>query len=134
MIGQRLVRVLCEKCKEPVLPSPELRVKLERFTGRLSPRVERGPYKEITLYKPKGCAACGGLGFRGRIAIFELLEINDELKMNIASLTDEISIKKVAASQGMVTMQEDGILKALQGVTTFEEVEEATGPLVVINE
>ncbi len=135
VIAQRLVRVLCEKCKARAPLDAALQEKLARFLNRLPKRVDRAPYRAIAIFAPKGCAACNNLGYRGRLAIFELLEVSDDLKAMIPQVADEISMKKVAASQGMVTMQEDGVLKVIQGITTFEEVEEVTGPLgISINE
>ncbi len=76
----------------------------------------------LYLYKGKGCDKCGGTGYSGRIGIFEVLDINDKIsRMMMQSVTDK-DIEKVAQEQGMLTMIEDGYLKALEGITTIEEV------------
>ena len=76
----------------------------------------------LYLYKGKGCDKCGGTGYSGRIGIFEVLDVNDKIsRMMMQSVTDK-DIEKVAQEQGMLTMIEDGYLKALEGITTIEEV------------
>jgi type IV pilus assembly protein PilB len=83
--------------------------------------------KKIVVYKGKGCDLCNDTGYKGRIAMVEVIDITDEVK-NI--ITDkhgsEAELEKVLPHQGMVTMREDGILKALAGVTTLMEVERVT--------
>ena len=129
IIAQRLVRKLCEHCKvaEPV--TPELASKIKRFLGKLPKRVDKKDYENTQLFKPKGCAKCVNLGYKGRIAVFELLEVQDEMEALISPSVGESTIYKQANKQGMVTMQEDGILKTISGITTFDEVEGVTGPL-----
>jgi len=147
IIGQRLVRRLCEACKKTSAPDGALAENIKKFVGQLPARVNKEPFQNINLYKPVGCEKCGGKGYRGRIAIFELL-VNDpeyaavggnsekESKTTRATLEQliekgagETEIRAWARSEGMVAMQEDGILKAITGITTIAEVEEATGPI-----
>ena len=93
-------------------------------------RVDRQNFaKGLNIYKPKGCKSCNNFGFRGRIGIFEFLEAGSKFEEVILEEASEVALKKLGESQGMVKMQEDGILKALLGITTFEEVEEITGPI-----
>jgi type IV pilus assembly protein PilB len=130
IIAQRLVRRLCPECKTAVQLSDELKVKIKKFLEDLPERVDRAPYNNVLqIYQAKGCSKCNGFGYRGRIGIFELLIVTQELQELIIQEASEIAIEKLARKQGMVKMQEDGILKVLMGITTFEEVEEATGPL-----
>jgi general secretion pathway protein E len=114
ILAQRLVRKLCPECKEAFVPSTELveEMKLRRFaqTG------------DIVLYKPAGCPACGGLGYRGRMAIIEFLPMTDPLRKLIMAHEDAGVIQKLAMAEGMTTMYEDGLLKVIQGSTTLEEV------------
>ncbi len=114
ILAQRLVRKLCPECKEAFVPSVELveEMKLRRFaqTG------------DIVLYKPAGCPACGGLGYRGRMAIIEFLPMTDPLRKLIMAHEDAGVIQKLAMAEGMATMYEDGLLKVIQGSTTLEEV------------
>lgn len=129
VIAQRLVRRLCEKCKVKENVSDELKKKIEKFLEKIPRRVKKDEYKNPQIYKAKGCAKCGGLGYKGRIGIFELMIVGDEMESLITPGVREIDIFHQARKQGMVTMQEDGILKTLKGITTFEEVERVTGSL-----
>ena len=78
--------------------------------------------KPLTVYSAQGCIKCNRTGFAGRIALFEVLSMTDALADIIAKEPSENSIQKEAQRQGMVTMKQDGIIKALNGVTTIEEV------------
>lgn len=129
IIAQRLVRKLCEHCKvEQKIPA-DLETKIKKFLTSLPKKVDRKEFEKLQLFQPKGCPKCSGLGYKGRIAIFELLEVGDEMESLITPAVGEVSISKQALKQGMVTMQHDGILKVISGITTFEEIEGVTGPL-----
>jgi general secretion pathway protein E len=111
VVGQRLVRRLCPTCRVPY-PAPEellRRFGIESATG-------------ATLYKPCGCAGCGGSGYAGRQAITEVLEINEAIQRLILAKADTGAIERCAVAGGMRTMNQDGIAKALGGLTTVEEV------------
>lgn len=112
VLAQRLVRMLCPKCKEGYSPSPEER----RWLG---PDVPAG---EITLYRPRGCAVCKSKGFRGRTGLFELFITDDETAQLVSRGASEREILAVAKAHGMRGMAEDGKLKVLQGVTSISEV------------
>ena len=114
ILAQRLVRKLCPNCKQPYSPSPGMidDLKLRRFA----------PSDEITLYKPKGCASCGGLGYRGRMAIIEFLLMSDPIRKLVMAHEEAGEILKLAIEEGMTTMYEDGLAKVVQGITTLEEV------------
>mgnify|MGYP001578809873 CR=1 FL=1 len=129
IIGQRLVRRLCEKCKGKDTPSDELKKKIKKVLERLPERVDKGEFKALEIYKAAGCDVCNHLGYKGRIAIYEFLPIGPELEEMITKESNEASIQKFAVRNSMVTMQEDGILKTIAGVTTLEEVEDVTGPI-----
>ncbi|MGC8776270.1 MAG: type II/IV secretion system protein, partial [Minisyncoccia bacterium] len=92
-------------------------------------RVNKDLYKEISIYKPVGCEKCNMTGYKGRIGIFEFFESGPELEQLILKDASWLSIKKLADKNQMTTMQQDGILKVISGITTFEEVESATGPI-----
>lgn len=129
VIAQRLVRRLCENCKTAKKLTPDLKKKIEKVLKSLPPRVDRKNYENIKIYSAKGCAKCGDLGYKGRVAIFELLRVEEKMEELISTKVTEAGIYKEALKQGMVTMQQDGILKILSGLTTFEEVEGVTGPI-----
>ena len=129
IIAQRLVRKLCPHCRKKIEPTAEIQAKIKKFLEELPARVNREPYNNPALYESTGCEACGGFGYKGRIGIFEFFETGSEFEVGILKEISEVFLKQLAEKQGMVTMQEDGILKALLGITSFKEVEEITGPL-----
>ncbi|MCK5478714.1 MAG: type II secretion system protein GspE, partial [Methylococcales bacterium] len=87
-------------------------MKLRRFTDT----------KDIHLYKAVGCSACGDIGYKGRQAIIEFLPMSESIRKQIMSHEEAGVIQKQAIEEGMLTLYEDGILKAIQGITTLEEV------------
>jgi len=112
VIAQRLVRVLCEHCKESYKPDMELQT--------LGVRPDRlGKY---TFYRAKGCDKCFHTGYRGRIGIYEIMIMGHKLKTLIQRTFDSYQIKQEALKLGMVTLRRDGIEKVLRGITTIEEV------------
>jgi type II secretory ATPase GspE/PulE/Tfp pilus assembly ATPase PilB-like protein len=134
VIAQRLVRRLCEKCKTPRPFSPDELKQLNGMLEQLPPRVNRAQYQKLldehaTAYTAIGCTVCGGFGYLGRVAIYEFLRADTELSETILHSPSEASLKICADHQGMVTMQEDGILKVIEGTTTFDEVASVTGPI-----
>ena len=129
IIAQRLVKRLCAECKVPDKSSADLKTKLEKLVKSLPDRVNKKDFKKITVYKPKGCPVCADSGYKGRIAIYELLQVTKDIEKLMNQQGGEIEIQEFAVKQGMVTMQEDGILKVISGVTTIEEVEKVTGPM-----
>jgi len=112
VLAQRLVRVLCPKCKEPYELAPEALERLNIPVGEVTGK--------ITAYKARGCSACSG-GYKGRIGAFELLTVTDEVRRLILDHAPAIEIQRVAAEQGLVTMLQDAISKVLQGITSMEE-------------
>ncbi len=129
VIAQRLVRVLCPDCKKAAPPDEEMKTKIQKFLDRLPAQVDRKPYENITIYNPVGCEKCSGIGYKGRVGIFEFLQGGPGLEQTILKEASEVALREVAKNQGMVTMQEDGVLKALLGQTTFEEVKSVTGEI-----
>jgi len=111
ILAQRLVRVICPKCKESYTPSDELLKSL-------------GLKEKIELYRGRGhnCPQCRGTGFQGRIGIFELLVVNDEIKNMVTAKASANEIRKKAVANGMRVLYEDGIEKIKNGLTTAEEV------------
>ncbi len=118
ILAQRLVRQLCKSCKQPYTAPTEIvdEMRLRRFQ----------PDGDITLFKPIGCAACGGLGYRGRLAIIEFLLMTDPIRKLIMAHSSAGAIETVAREEGMTTLYENGLQKVLQGVTTLEEVMRVT--------
>ncbi|PLX26237.1 hypothetical protein C0580_00385 [Candidatus Parcubacteria bacterium] len=121
IIAQRLVRHICMKC----IVSYSLTEKEINDLGRqvdLNKFLNVDDLKEVRLYKGKGCEACNHSGYAGRIGIFEVLEVKDNIKDLIASRADSDQIKKAARANGMKTMLEDGFQKVISGKTTVEEI------------
>jgi general secretion pathway protein E len=116
--AQRLVRTLCRHCRKPFRPIRELIEQLE--LGRHSGGAD------ITLYQPVGCSECGGSGYHGRTSIFEVMAVDDSIRRLILRHAEAHDLKRFAVEQGMRTMFEDGMIKALSGETTIEEVLKVT--------
>ena len=112
ILAQRLVRTICKDCKEPYTPTPQITKDLG-----LSNEQEK-----IIFYQGKGCSSCKQTGYRGRLGIFELLLIDDNIKPLIINRASATEIKRVAQQFGMRTLRADGLEKARQGLVTLEEV------------
>lgn len=124
MIGQRLVRRLCERCKRTYQPEAKLLARvgaiLEKIPASSGMRVD---VKKLTFFQAVGCAACQHLGYHGRIGIFEIMTMNKDIEELILSgHVSEYDMLKVAIKHGMVTMLQDGLLKAADGITSVDEV------------
>ena len=113
VLAQRLVRTLCPDCRQPYHPLPDLAREMA---------LHRHTQGEPVLYRAVGCRRCGGTGFRGRTSILELLVMTDAIRAQVLRHADARAIQHAATEQGMRTMLEDGMRKALAGVTTIEEV------------
>jgi len=129
-IAQRLVRVLCKECKKVADVDAATAEKIKNFLSKLPAKVDKKPYDGYKIYAPVGCDKCNGIGYKGRVGVFEFLEGGPDLEKTILHEASELALREVAQRQEMVTMQQDGILKVLEGKTTFDEVASATGELV----
>lgn len=109
ILAQRLVRMICPKCKEKYVASSEILKDL-------------GIHESLELYRGKGCMNCKNSGFSGRIGIFEFIVVNDEIKNLVAAKASAAEIKRRAINHGMRTLYDDGIEKVKKGITTAEEV------------
>ncbi|WIO73192.1 type II secretion system ATPase GspE [Porticoccaceae bacterium LTM1] len=118
VLAQRLVRVLCKQCRETYTPRPELvsELKLDQFTDG----------QPVQLFRRVGCEACGGTGYKGRTGIIEQLVISERIRELVLQHAGASVIEKVAREEGMDTLFEDGCKKALQGITSIEEVVRVT--------
>lgn len=123
-IAQRLIGVLCPHCKKKVEAKKETQALIMKEIETL-PQQIKSKLKisdPLILYEPKGCKNCSMRGFSDRIGVFEILEMTDDLASVIVKDPQEQKIIKEAYRQGMITMRQDGILKALDGITSLEEV------------
>ncbi len=120
VLAQRIARKLCEHCRAPYSPSPELVDNLKSVLGPLLPESKLSA--GLTLYKPVGCDECSGSGYFGRIGMFEALAITPGVNKMIIQHTTARDIHTQALSEGLIAMKQDGYLKAIDGITTIEEV------------
>ncbi|HEY3779318.1 MAG TPA: type II secretion system ATPase GspE [Rhizomicrobium sp.] len=112
--GQRLLRKLCSACSEPYEPIPELvaRLGLERLTDQ----------RPLVLRRAVGCSQCHHTGYRGRTSIVEVLTATDAIRQAVLKSTDSSQLQRIAIEEGMQTMGTHGLMKAIAGVTTIDEV------------
>lgn len=128
LIAQRLLRRLCPDCRDQYEPATETVEALKKMLSIISPKSKvEVPKKIDKLWRSKGCPKCRGIGYKGRVGIFEILVLDDEVKELVEAMSSEDDIMKAALEQGMVTMEQDGILKALSGETSLEELQRVTG-------
>ncbi len=124
VIGQRLVRRIHDVCKVEATLTPEHHARAKETLSKISP--ESGyavDVNKLNFYKGKGCEACGGIGLKGRMGIYEIFTMNAEIEALILSgNVSEYQMAEIAAKNGMISMVQDGLLKALDGITTVEEV------------
>jgi type II secretory ATPase GspE/PulE/Tfp pilus assembly ATPase PilB-like protein len=113
-MAQRLIRTLCPKCKQPDAEP-------DRHWLRLC-GIGDNDVKDRTLYKPRGCDYCSGTGFRGRLGIYEMMIMNNEIRELAFSRAATNKIRKAAIASGMKSLVGDGRIKVLNGVTTAEEI------------
>ncbi len=116
ILAQRLVRRLCPHCRQPYQPLPEITAKLSRVAGR------RGTAEPVTLYRAVGCDECSGTGYRGRLVITEVLLMSDGIRQAVLRHATATEIQRLAIDEGMITMYDDGLRKAMEGRTTVEDV------------
>jgi type IV pilus assembly protein PilB len=114
VMAQRLIRVLCPKCKQPDKEPDQMWLKLAG--------IKMEDLKDRVIYKPRGCEHCNSIGFRGRFGIFEMMQLNSEIRNLAFERAPTNKIRKAAIAGGMKSLLQDGRLKVLNGSTTAEEV------------
>jgi type IV-A pilus assembly ATPase PilB len=115
--AQRLIRRICKECKEETHIPPEALIEIG-FSEEEA--------HQIKTYKGKGCQACNGTGYKGRVGLYEVMEITDELRELIIIGASAIELRKKAIELGMITLRESGLYKLREGITTIEEVVKET--------
>lgn len=128
IIAQRLVRILCEHCKEPYIPAQSTIDAIQKLLAMIpeSAKAKKFPKIEV-LYRPKGCVDCNFSGYYGRKGIFEVLTMTQTVRDLIGEMASEKEIFDCAVKEGMLTMAQDGLIKVLEGYTTMDEVWSASG-------
>ncbi|MFD2839655.1 GspE/PulE family protein [Populibacterium corticicola] len=114
VVAQRLARKLCDKCKEPYLPTPE-ELAAAKFPWD-------GSEDLPVLYRPAGCTACSKTGYRGRLALHEVMQVTEEIERLAVAHASAAEISKVAIANGMKTLRDDGWMKVGEGRTSIEEI------------
>jgi type IV pilus assembly protein PilB len=129
VIGQRLVRILCKKCKEEAPLESDQKEEVEKIIQEMPEKKRKEVEgKKMVFYKAVGCKECHGIGFKGRTGLYELLTMSDNMeRLVLSGELSELEVEKLAVQEGMLTILQDGILKALEGVTSVEEVFRVTG-------
>ncbi len=126
IIAQRLSRRLCPYCKQPVKTSPDAMKKIKEAFAIFKPYegLDMSLFQDIQLYGPseEGCTECEGQGYKGRMGIYEIMTMTEGIKEAVMAGMPALEIQKVAQKDGMVTLEQDGIIKALQGITSLEEI------------
>lgn len=121
ILAQRLVRQLCTECREEIAPSDADRAVITKYIEQITARSIAAPAFE-KLWKAKGCSACNMIGYKGRIGIFEGVLIDQSIEAIVSSYPGEAEIVAASEPQKILSMQQDGIIKVIQGTTTLEEL------------
>ena len=130
IIAQRLLRRLCSHCKEKYQPEKKLKEQVLEAFSILSPKSEIKIPKDVSfLWRAKGCEKCHWLGYSGQIGIFEILPLSSRLAKEIVKGKISDDIRRTAIDEGMVPLFHDGLLKAIEGITSLEEVTRVAGDI-----
>ncbi len=123
IIGQRLVRKLCNYCKKDDYPTDQQKATIVQELQKISPKSGLQIPHNLSFQTSTGCEKCHGVGYKGRIGLYEVMNITDNLKFLLSNKTPSvIDIRLTAQNNGMITMLQDGILKALDGITDLKEI------------
>jgi type II secretory ATPase GspE/PulE/Tfp pilus assembly ATPase PilB-like protein len=120
-LAQRLVRKLCEQCRKEITLGEKDQKIVESVLASIQDK-SQVPENHTRVYAPGGCGACNGTGYKGRIGIFEGIRVDKKIEDVVEKNPSEREIWAAAAGQGILTMQQDGVVKVLRGVTSFEEL------------
>ena len=136
VVAQRLVRRICQYCKEELTPPEEVQQEMRAILHPLDPSkvatttrdksiieaMKKLSNPQLTVYKGKGCDKCGNTGYHGRVGIFEVLNVSEKISDMILDHAASGKIHDQATQEGMITLQQDGVFRVLEGATTLEEV------------
>lgn len=122
-MAQRLVRRLCQKCKKKQAATAEDWQIIKKYLSGMPTAIQLPVIKEgMEIYYPQGCAACNNTGYRDRVGVYEIFEIDAEMEKLIMKSPSMAEVEELAVQKGMVTLLQDGLIKVLEGVTSMEEV------------
>jgi len=123
IVGQRVTRRICLACKKDYQPNQAILDDIRIVLGKLwANDPQTSGHTDFKLYKGEGCEQCGNTGYRGRIGMFEVLPVSEKIGRLILEHSSATEIEKVAVEEGMITMKQDGYLKAVEGITSIDEV------------
>jgi type II secretory ATPase GspE/PulE/Tfp pilus assembly ATPase PilB-like protein len=122
IIGQRLVRKICTACKESYKPSEIIRQRVEMILKTIPKTSQADLPSKLSFYHSLGCKDCKGLGYKGRIGVYEVFNISEVIEKLILRGATTTEVRSQAIAEGMITMAQDGLLKAMNGITDVEEV------------
>ncbi len=125
IIAQRLVRKICSVCKEKFKPSESYLKTINKMIEKM-PEIRKPKNLPQFFYRGKGCLACNKTGYKDRLGIFEIFKVDETIENLILSGSTIGAFKKEALKKGMITMEQDGVLKVIDGITTLEEVQRVT--------
>jgi len=124
-IAQRLARKICERCKAPTVVPPEVeaqvRKELENIPARYKAHLKLDG-EHLPMFKGRGCVRCSDSGYVGRVAVAEMIQYDDDMRSLVTKGFPMEEVQKVLKKQEAISLREDGLLKALEGSTTIEEV------------
>lgn len=123
-MAQRLIRKLCPSCKVETEPTTDQKKTIEKILASFPEQTEKPDVKKIKIFLPGGrnCEKCNGIGYKGRMGLFEAILIDDEMEKLIMKRPSEMEIREMGKKQGILNMAQDGILKIIQGMTSIEEI------------
>jgi type II secretory ATPase GspE/PulE/Tfp pilus assembly ATPase PilB-like protein len=127
VLAQRLVRRICQDCKIKTAVAPAIMEKIKYVLNQVPESSGVKVPKDFQFYHSPGCEKCHDLGYRGRVGIYEILQVTDQIQELIMKQASMVEFKNTAVKQGMLTMLQDGLLKALEGLTDVEEVFRVAG-------
>jgi len=123
IVSQRLIRRICESCKESYLPDQATILDIQNELKSVSIKdLDPKQLTSIELFRGKGCTACSHLGYKGRVGVFEILEMNRNIGEMVLKNAPDDQLEDQACQGGMITLKQDALIKALEGLTSLEEV------------
>jgi type IV pilus assembly protein PilB len=122
VLGQRLVRILCEHCKKEVLVDEKTKVVIEQVLTTIVRKELVAGLQHEKVFEAVGCPFCSKTGYKGRVGIYEAVRMTEEIEKAVQQNMSEREIQGVAVGQGILTMRQDAIIKVLKGVTSFDEI------------
>ncbi len=126
-LAQRLTRKLCKECKKEMPLEGENKEIIDRILENIADKTYLEGIQRDRIWVPVGCDKCGGLGFRGQVGLFEAILIDEKIENAVITNPSERDIREAAKDQKLLTLEEDGVIKVLEGITTLDEIDRVVG-------